>query len=123
MNKLRENPFVDLLLATSLILLLLFAYNPFEFWMPEMLHIVLIGGIASVLVLFLVLVWKEQDYDERDTRNRLISGKYSFIVGTVILAIGNIVQLLQYEMNIWLPLALAGMVLTKLLSMAVLERS
>lgn len=123
MNKFRENPLFDILLGVGLIALLVLAYNPFKLWMPEMMHIVLIGGIASVLVLFLVLVWKEKDLDERDAVNKLIAGKYAFMAGTIILAIGNIVQLLQYEMNIWLPLALAGMVITKLVSLAVLERS
>ncbi|KXK26067.1 MAG: hypothetical protein TR69_WS6001001361 [candidate division WS6 bacterium OLB20] len=123
MNKLRENPLTDIALALTLLVLLLVAYNPLQLLMPDMILIILSGAIASVLVLFVVLVWKEQDYDERDTRNRLIAGKYSFIAGTVVLAVGNIVQLLQHEMNIWLPLALAVMVITKMVSLIRLERS
>jgi len=103
-------------IAVSLILALLLIYviNPGMLWMPSMLekHI----GIL-VLVLFIgfsIFFWREKPRDEREILHAAHAGRYAYFAGASVLMIGILYEFYtHYEVDIWLLISLAIMILTK----------
>lgn len=58
-------------------------------------------------------MWLEHSHDEREDHHIFLAGRIAFISGSSILAVGIIVQLLSGTLDIWLPIALGVMILSK----------
>jgi len=90
--------------------------NPTHLLMPDSVNMLLILGLILGFLAFISLVWREHASDERDEVHMQKAGRFSFLIGAVILVTGIVFQALQHEIDPWLLYALSGMVLTKIAS-------
>lgn len=97
----------------SLAVLLLLALLIYPYWMPMGLVVGCIV-ILSLLVFGLgVFVWHESPKDEREYELTANAGRTAYLVGGAVMTIGVAVQTLNHSVDVWLVLALAGMILGK----------
>lgn len=101
-------------LAGTLIVLLFLAYNPFHFWMPPSVVMTMAAAFVVVFGAFAAFVWKEKSHDEREYMHRLMSARLGFISGMAVLLCAIIVQTINHDVDFWLPLTFAVMILTKI---------
>ncbi len=107
-----------LALLSGLLILLL---NPFNIMMKLMLSA---GVIACLIILYLVkffIIWREKPQDERDIQHRFQSSWASYSTVSVLLFVGVVFEALQGSVDVWLVTALAGMFISKLVSLLYLE--
>lgn len=104
--------------TTSLVLLVLavLLLNPFGFWMPDFVLMCILALMFVAFALFAAFLLRENAFDERELLHRMFSGRVAFLTGTTILTVGIVVQSLEHDVDLWLVLALVGMVLSKLIS-------
>lgn len=107
---------VDGIFMILLIALAIFFINPFYLWMPDGLEIAFVALFGVGFSLFAAFFWKERPQDERQHEHTLFSGKIAFIAGTGILSLGIIIQSLQHNLDIWLPVTLSAMILSKIIA-------
>ncbi len=101
---------VSALVFLGIALLLL---NPFEFWMPTMMHMTLLAVGAGSFGLFALLILREGQGDERENAHRMQAGRSAFIVGSAILLVAIMVQSFAHAVDPWVVVALLGMVVAK----------
>ena len=90
--------------------------------MSDMTSMTLSGIFGAALFGYILFVYQEKPADEREEQISQVAGKISYIVGASVLSIGIIVQSLNHELSIWLPVALSSMVLAKLLVLVMHNR-
>lgn len=112
MNK-KTRQLIDRLLFPVLIVLIVFVWNPWHFWMPNMLAMVLVAVLASLCIVFAVLFWKEEAVDERESAHIHFSGRIAFIVGALSLTVATVVQAFQHAIDPWILLTLFLMIAAK----------
>lgn len=113
--KLLNQLFSETVVALVLSVLLVCFINPFDWWMTDAVHMTLLGLVAAFFAIFAMLVWKETVSDEREQLHRFIAARLAYTVGGMILLVGTVLQALAHAIDPWLPAALAGMVLAKIL--------
>lgn len=106
----------EFIISLALIIMLILFINPFKFLMPGFVLMIMITVLTVIFILFASFVWNENPHDERDYLHTMIAGRFAFLSGCAILTVGIIVQSIQHNLSIWLPIALGGMVLSKILS-------
>lgn len=104
----------ELVLALALIILLFLAYNPFHLWMPPALVMTMATALVVVFGIFAAFVWREKSRDEREYVHRLMSARLGFIAGMAVLLCAIVVQTVHHDVDGWLPLTFAVMILTKI---------
>lgn len=109
-----NNLLQEILISFILIILLVLFLNPFDFWMPNALLMMMVVGLTSVFVIFASFVWKENSRDEREGFHRMIAGRFAFLAGAAVLIIGIIVQSFGHNLDFWLVLTLGAMILAKI---------
>ena len=90
--------------------------------MSDMTSMMIAGLFAVALFGYTIFVYREKPADEREQMISTVAGKYSYIVGALVLSVGIVVQSLDHDLDIWLPIALGAMVLTKLLTIVMHNR-
>ncbi len=117
----KKTIFIECFLLTLLSGLLVWLLNPFNLMMKVMLS----GGvIVCLIVLYLIkffVIFKETPQDERDLQHRYHSSWASYSMVSILLFVGVIVESLQGDVDVWLVIAFAGMLISKLLSLIYLE--
>ncbi len=108
--------------ALILLILVLFAYNPFHLWMPPAVVMMMATALVVVFGLFVALVWREKIHDEREHLHRLLAARLGFISGIAVLVGAIVIQTWQHDVDGWLPLAFTVMVLTKIAGYAYSRR-
>lgn len=107
----------ELIVALILIgILALFLSPPEALTMPKSIEQMAPIGLVVIFLIFAGMMWKETAHDEREYYHRQQAGRLSFLVGSAILVAGIVIQSLDYSIDSWLVFALAGMVLTKIVS-------
>lgn len=115
------NTVLQIISAVFVIIFLILAANPFNFWMPSPIIMMLVCLITATYFVFAALVFLERPRDEREQLHSLISGRISFLTGSTILAIGIIIKEVQGQPDPWLIGALGTMILTKIIVRIVLN--
>ena len=110
----KNNIFQESIISVILIVLLALFINPFNFWMPNSIHMMMILVFAIVFILFASLVWKENSKDEREGLHKMIAGRIAFLTGTILLVLGIIIQSINHEIDNWLVFTLGAMILAKI---------
>ena len=100
-------------ISVILIILLVFFLNPFDFWMPTALLMMMVLGLIIVFALFASFVWRENHRDEREGFHKMMAGRIAFLVGAGLLTLGIIVQSFNHALDPWLVFILAGMIVAK----------
>ena len=107
------NVLAQFISAILLAVAALFLANPFNIWMPDMTHMLILAIAVAVFGMFSVFVLMERAGDERENEHRHAAGRFAFLVGGAILIVGIIVQTFAHTLDPWLVWALVGMVIAK----------
>lgn len=108
-----KNNIKEIILTICIIILAILLLNPFDFWMPNMLVICILAVILGLFGLFAGLVLREKSKDERDDIHKGLAGRNAFLVGSVVLILGIVVQGYTHAIDSWLVLAFISMIITK----------
>jgi len=106
----------EVVIGAGLIVLLVFAVNPFGIFMPTQLTMMIVFAAAIVALLFASFIWREKSEDEREDYHRLLASRAGYLAGAAVLLIGMIVQAWRGYLDGWLALTLGVMVIAKLAS-------
>lgn len=106
--------FSETFVATLLVVVLMCFVNPFDFWMPDAIHMSLLGVIVALFAVFAMFLWREDAADEREEMHRYIATRFAYAAGGGVLLVGIVVQAFAHAVDPWMPLALVGMVLAKI---------
>lgn len=106
----------EIIASVILVGLVVLALNPFHFWMPIPLHMLMLGATIAAFGVVAGFIMRESAGDERDVAHRMRAGRVAFLAGTAILVVGIVFQSFMYEVDPWLVGALAGMVIAKMLA-------
>jgi hypothetical protein len=101
-------------IAVSIAVVCMLALLIHPYWMPMGLIVTCIALLALLVFGLGVFVWRESPRDEREYAVTAQAGRCAYLIGGAILTIGVAVQTLQHNLDIWLVLGLAGMVLGKI---------
>jgi len=112
----KNNLHIEIVISFVLIVLTILLLNPFNFWMPNMMHMAVLALTLVSFASFAVFVVRENVQDEREIAHRMLSGRVAFLTGSALLTIGIVVQSLQDVVDVWLVVVLVAMVLSKLVT-------
>lgn len=113
--------YIHIIVALVLAFFLLVLADLIPFWMPMMGEL-----MALLLVVVLLLVWagfvmQEVTHDEREVLLKMKSGRVAYLSGLGVLTLALVVQGISHVIDPWIAIALAVMVLSKLLTRFYLE--
>lgn len=110
-----KNSFLqEIFVSSALIVLLVLFLNPFGFWMPNALLIMMIAGLIVAFGLFASFIWRESAQDEREALHRFMAGRIAYLAGAGGLVVGIIAESLQHDLDPWLVGILGIMILAKI---------
>ena len=112
----KNNLKVEIGISSVLVVLTVLLLNPFHFWMPNMVHMVMLALTLVIFALFAIFILREKIQDEREVVHRMLSGRVAFLTGGALLTIAIVVQSLQDAVDVWLVIVLVAMVLSKLIT-------
>lgn len=113
----KNNTLQEVIISLVLIILLILFLNPFHFWMPNALLMMMVLGLLIVFALFAGFIWKENVRDEREGFHRMLAGRIAFLMGAATLVLGIIIQSFQHILDPWLVIALGIMILAKIIGL------
>lgn len=114
----KNNKFLqEVLVSGVLVILLVLFLNPFGFWMPTTLLMMMVLALVVVFALFASFAWRENPEDEREDLHKMKAGRIAFLAGTALLALSIIVQSFNHNLDPWLVLVLSGMILVKVIAL------
>ncbi|PIT89265.1 MAG: hypothetical protein COU27_01250 [Candidatus Levybacteria bacterium CG10_big_fil_rev_8_21_14_0_10_36_7] len=103
----------EIAIPTILIVALILLANPYMFWMPSPMQMLILVVFVITFVLFGSFIWKEKAADERENLHRYIIGRFAFLTVTTILVFGIILQTINHSLDIWLVITLISGILAK----------
>jgi hypothetical protein len=110
-----KNNFIqEIIVATILIILLILLVNPFGFWMPDMVHMMMLAAALVVFAVFAAFILREKVTDERDSVHRMLAGRSAFLAGSTVLVVAICIQSFNHSIDIWLVFTLIVMILAKI---------
>ena len=110
----KNNFLQEIFVSLALIALLVLFLNPFGFWMPNTLLIMMIAGLIVLFSVFASFIWRENVKDEREALHRFMAGRIAYLSGVGGLVLGIIVQSLQHNLDGWLIVILGVMIFAKI---------
>ena len=113
----KNNFLQEVLISLVLIALLVLFLNPFDFWMPNALLMMMVAGLVVIFALFAGFVWRENAKDEREASHRLMAGRIAYLAGAGGLVIGVVVQSLAHDLDAWLSVVLGLMIFAKIIGL------
>ncbi|HEY6020253.1 MAG TPA: hypothetical protein VIY48_10225 [Candidatus Paceibacterota bacterium] len=108
-----KNKYLELVLAVVLVVLAVVLANPFGWWMPSMLVMLLLALAVVVGSVWGVFVMRERAADERDEAHRALAGRVAFLTGGAVLLVGIVIEELAHALDPWLVGALVAMIVAK----------
>ncbi|MSU73591.1 hypothetical protein EXS56_00425 [Candidatus Kaiserbacteria bacterium] len=112
----------EIIASFVLVVLVVLVLNPFHFWMPMPLQMMVLGATIAAFGVVAGFVVRERAGDERDVAHRMRAGRVAFLAGTAVLVVGIVVQSFMHQVDSWLVGALAVMVVAKMLARAYEDR-
>jgi 4-amino-4-deoxy-L-arabinose transferase-like glycosyltransferase len=112
----KNNLKIEILASLVIVVLTALVLNPFHFWMPNMMHMVILALTLVAFAFFAIFILREKTQDERDTVHRMLSGRVAFLAGSTLLTVAIVVQALQDTVDPWLVVVLISMVFSKLIT-------
>ena len=104
----------ELIISAVLLLLLVLLLNPMDFLMPTPIDMMLLVIFLLFFSLFALFMFRENPKDEREGLHRYIAARAAFLLGAAVLVIGIFLQSLSHNLDPWLVVALATMILGKM---------
>lgn len=104
----------ELVASAVLIVLVLLLLNPFGFWMPTNIQMLVLAAAVAAFGAVTVFVLREGAADEREEAHRSVAGRWAFLFGSATIVLGIIIQSFAHALDPWLVVALVVMVLAKI---------
>lgn len=101
-------------LVMSLAVLGVLALLIHPYWMPMGVVVISIATLAVLVFGLSIFVWRETPRDEREYVQVAQAGRAAYLVGSAVLTAGVAVQTLQHDVDVWLVVGLASMILSKI---------
>lgn len=111
----------DFVFLILLIISFFFLTNPFNLIMTGEIEMVILAFVSLFIITILIFLWKEDPIDEREENHLLIAGRISFFSTAVILLTAIIIQTLQHNLDLWIPLSLCVLLSSKILTVLYLK--
>ena len=102
--------------SVGVILLAVLAFVAFSPHLSKLLMMFSMVALAILVVVFIAFIVREQPQDEREVFHSLKGGQVSYLLGAVILLTGIVVESFAHKLDLFLPLALGVMIISKLVS-------
>lgn len=102
------------LMALAVLIVIFFKIDPFHWFMPNELQMLLLCLFAAALALYAGVVFREKARDERESEHRYRASRWGYLVGVVALTIVIVVQDVLHQLDPWLLVVLGLMVVVKL---------
>ena len=118
-NKIRENS--ELAVSGVLLLLLITCIDPFQSLMPSGWEQTLVVLLIALYGLYAGIVFRERAKDERERFHLALAERAGFLVGTGLLVLFIILDVLSGAPEKALVFVLAGMAFTKLVLLLVVR--
>lgn len=99
--------------VTIFVLLAFLFHEPFL--MPMGIQMLLITTASVLFLALATLLFRENPKDEREKINSFGAGRFSFLIGSVVLLTGIVHGIINHNINPYLPLTLALMLLSKII--------
>ena len=109
-----KNSFFELLAVFALIIFGVALVNPFEIWMPDSVHMLVLALLVVAAAAIGAFVLRERSLDERDVAHRAFAGRAAFLAGCIVLLVAIVIQTLRHMLDPWLVCALITMVIIKI---------
>ena len=110
------------LTSLAVAFLVIVSVDPLGWYYSYMTSFTIVALLAVAFVAFQVLIWKEAPRDEREEDHEKKAGKVAYMLGTIVLLVGLVVQIFQHDVDLWLVAALLVMILGKMISCLYIER-
>ncbi|MBI2612461.1 hypothetical protein HYW59_01450 [Candidatus Kaiserbacteria bacterium] len=104
----------EVIASIILIVLLVLILNPFNFWMPTNMQMIIVAGILSAFGAVAVFILRERALDEREETHRSFAGRWAFLAGSALLVLAIVVQSFSHTVDPWLVAVLVVMVISKM---------
>jgi hypothetical protein len=105
---------VQSVFALVLLVMLGALTDPFMYWMPTMPEMTVLLISTALLLGWMGFVAREKAVDEREAEHRMFAGRVAYLSGLALLTIALVMQGFAHTIDPWVPIALAGMVVSKL---------
>lgn len=102
------------LVGLAVLLILFLKMDPFHWFMPTEMQMLLLCFFAAAFALYAGVVFREQAKDERESSHLYRASRWGYLVGVVALSILIVVQDVLHRLDPWLLVVLGVMVITKL---------
>lgn len=111
-----KNNIVETIITLCLILLTVLLLNPFHFWMPDMVVMVVLACSLVLFAVFASYILREKIVDERDVLHSNLAGRNAFLAGSAILMVGIVIEGHSHNVDPWLVIGLITMIITKIVT-------
>lgn len=111
-----KNKYLETLVPVCLLVLAVLLLNPCQFWMPDMMIMVMLAITLGFFGVFASFILREGKSDERDDQHRALAGRNAFLAGSGILTLAIVVQGYSHSVDPWLVIALITMITVKILT-------
>lgn len=117
----RKTIYLEAILLSLLSLFLLLLIHPFHLMTKLMFSGGVIVSLVTLYIVKFLIIWREKPQDERDLEHRFKSSWASYSTVSALLFAGVIFEATQGSVDPWLVISLAGMFISKLVSLLFLE--
>ena len=116
-----NNTYIQISVALILTFFLLTLADFVPFWMPMMGEMTALVLVTSLLIVWAGFVIQEKAHDEREVILKMKAGRVAYVSGLGVLMVALVVQGVQHSIDPWIAIALAVMVVSKLLTRLFIE--
>ena len=102
------------LVALAVLAVLFLKIDPFHWFMPTEMQMILLCVFAAAFALYAGVVFREQPRDERENKHLYLASRWGYLIGVVSLSVLIVVQDVLHRLDPWLLAILGIMVITKL---------
>ena len=102
------------LLALAVLAVLFLKVDPFHWFMPTEMQMLLLALFAAAFALYAGVVFREQAKDERESTHLYMASRWGYLIGVVALSVVIVVQDVMHRLDPWLLAILGLMVVVKL---------
>lgn len=103
-----------IVLALVIIVLSIGLLNPFHWWMPSALEMLLVAVLALLGFAYAAFFWQERPRDEREEHLQRRAGRIAYLAGILVGITGIVAQSLQHALDAWLIATVTAMLLAKI---------
>ena len=104
----------ELFLALSVIAVLLLKLDPFQWFMPNEVQMILLCIFAAAFALYAGVVFREKPQDERENVHLYRASRVGYLAGVISLSVVFVIKDIQHQSDPYLTVVLAIMIITKL---------